>query len=96
MLKPNVTLSELIENARKEMIRLNYHRRTISNAEFAWREFDLYTQQHDSAYFTHDLAIKFLREHYNYPDSTVNRHTIHVHISAHPDGHSGNIRTVNR
>lgn len=82
MFKPNHTLSELIEAAEKELVKLNYCKVSISIAKTTWRKFELYANKHSSLYFTQELAMTFLLEHYNYPDKEARFHPTYVNAIA--------------
>ena len=69
------TLKQLIIDSKNEMHRLKYSRRSISTCQNAWKEFEDYSFQNGSLLFSQELAIRFLKEKYNYPDSTAMRHT---------------------
>ncbi|MCD8500816.1 MAG: tyrosine-type recombinase/integrase [Bacillaceae bacterium] len=76
------TVAQLMYESEKEMRRLRYSDKSIQTSKKIWGEFEEFSLQNESLYFSQELAIKYLREKYNYPDPTVTRHATKVNAVA--------------
>lgn len=76
------TMTQLMIESEDEMRRLRYSDRSISTCKKVWKDFEEYSLQNGSLHFSQELAIRYLKEKYNYPDPTVNRHKTKVNAVA--------------
>ena len=67
------TISELIDMAKEEMVRLQYSPFTVENYARAWRNLLRYADKKDALYFTEAFGEQFLRDHYGYEHGYLER-----------------------
>lgn len=73
MEKQKQTISELIDMAKDEMIRLQYSPFTVENYARAWRNLLRYADEKGVLYFTEAFGDQFLRDHYGYEHGYLER-----------------------
>jgi site-specific recombinase XerD len=67
------TISELVDMARNEMIRLQYSHFTVENYSKVWRNLLKYAAEKGVAYFSEEFGEQFLRDHYKYEHGYLER-----------------------
>jgi len=82
LMQSTVSLKELILLAEIKLQELNYSARSKRDAKSTWSEFERYSEQHDCTAFSELLAASFLKEKYNYPDLSAQRHSPYVNAKA--------------
>jgi integrase/recombinase XerD len=76
------TMTQLMIESENEMQRLKYSNKSILICKKVWKEFEEYSLQNQSLHFNQELAVRYLKEKYNYPDSSVSRHKTPVNAVA--------------
>jgi integrase len=61
------SVDAVIEDARSEMERLSYSKKSISTHVWTWNKFRKYAQDHCADNFTEELVDNFLRDTFDYP-----------------------------
>lgn len=76
------SIQHLINQSDQELRRLRYSDKSISTCHKIWNKFKIYSLEQDLEYYDHEVARVFLKEKYNYPDLSVDKHKPWVNEAA--------------
>lgn len=74
MNKMELSLTELIDAAKEEMINLDYSPKAIEQVAVAWKQLEAYAGQNNVTFFNQDLVDSFLKDKFNYPFPPDSKH----------------------
>ena len=81
------TIRELTEATKANAVQAGYRKTGIKNFSSTWNMLKLYANQKGVTYFSHDLGVEFLREHYGI--------TTYIGLTGHDSGRVRAIQLLN-